>query len=198
MFEATIGLLVTAVGGTAASILDIVRRTRASSREALLRERNHQRFAELRKEFLTLATDGRVRSQGAAFDSIYSMLTTLMNSPQEYERAVKRIMTIPSEPTARSSRPSKFTPHEVEFYRSVAHAFDQLCRDYSADYAVSAWMLDVLAKRLPRGHEMQQLPLWVQVQFKNSRPYRQIAPLRHARRRLEGFGSRGGVEAHAV
>lgn len=145
--------------------------------DRLTRERNRNRFGEVRTKLVRLAADGQVNPRSQLFMGMYGATTNLMRNPYALEEAAQAILTIPApNSTRRRSRP---TPIEGEIVRDFARRIDLLCRDYSHWYSMAAWLNDRCdgPARTP--------PLWIRMILARAEQRKQIRPIAEARARLE-------------
>jgi hypothetical protein len=153
---------------------DVLRAGRARDlRERVARERNRNRFGELRTRLLKMAVENRLDPRSSLFSAFYKSLTALMRNPHEFENAAQLVLTLPVPERLGAKRPTR---SEGEIARDFAHRLDLLCRDYFRFYAAGAWLIDRIDRK---GH-----PLWVEMlaQRAGRRP---AGSLIAARQRLE-------------
>lgn len=143
--------------------------------ELLKRERNRNRFGQLRTRLVALAIDQHVDARSWFFPAIYRGLTALMRNPHDFEAAAQAILTLPA---SAGTRPKRATPKEVEIALDFAKHLDQLCRDYSWPYAIGTWLLDLLGAG--KGN-----PLWIRMH----RWSKKARSLFAARERLESVAA---------
>jgi hypothetical protein len=139
--------------------------------DLLKRERNRNRFGQLRTRLVALAIDQQVDTRSWFFPAAYRGLTALMRNPHDFEAAAQAILTLPA---SAGTRRQRATPKEVEIALDFAKRLDLLCRDYSRPYAVGAWVLDLLGAG--KGH-----PLWIRMHAQSKKARSLFA----ARERLE-------------
>jgi hypothetical protein len=147
-------------------------------RKRLMRERNRNRFGELRTELVRQAAAGELNPRSQIFESIYRGTTSLMRNPYALEAAAQAILQIPA-PEQQRGRGTRPTRAEGEVAQDFARRIDMLCRDYSKVYVASAWILDRLTGPWSRP------PLWIEMIAARAKLQR-MRPMVEARKRLEG------------
>jgi hypothetical protein len=157
---------------------DLLRATRMRDlRVRLQREKNRNRFGELRTQLVRLAIEGHLDPKSRIFKSVYAGTTTLMRNPYEFDAAASAILTIPAPPRRKRSGLKKPTRAEAEVAEEFARRLDLLCRDFSRVYTLGAWVIDRLASK------DQVPPLWIQMIEERARRG-QMRHLIQARKRL--------------
>lgn len=144
--------------------------------DRLTRERNRNRFGEVRTRLVRVAVEGGIDPKSHVFAGVYKGSTALMRNPYEFEAAANAILTIPLLDQKRRPKPTKT---EGAIARDFAHRIDLLCRDYSKWYRATAWLLDRCTDR------KLSAPLWVRLIKERAERRERIRPMLAARERLE-------------